>query len=280
MKNLRSAAFILTFFAMLLSSSLFAQSDGLDVVTGKKYKVVLFDETEIIGRVMASDSNSIKIQSESKEIVLLRRSNILYITTDLTPSKYLFSLSLLSGINTTADERGYNRRQKPGFNIDLSGMFYLSSTKAVKIDIGYTHFKADYEDYYPLYYPDYPSTYTGGNVSQFYIKPNVVIGTFDPASRFTAYGSFGLGIAHTIQHEMTYRTYNGYDSAYSVYRSPTNSNTNALISIGGGLGYRITNNLGIHAEIEYNLITTGEYFFIFGGKNNFPIRAGISYTIF
>ena len=92
--------------------------------------------------------------------------------------------------------------------------------------------------------------------------------------------NFGLGINFTHQNLRTEKYYNSYDSSYHTNILSERNYTNAVISLGGGIGYRFTNNLGVHAEIEYNLVTAGEYFFFFGGQSYFPMRAGITYFIF
>jgi hypothetical protein len=270
------AAFILLFN---LTQSSFSQ-ESLNVEKGKKYKFVLFDETEIIGRVIEADSSIIKVQQETKT-VFIRADNVLYISTDLTPTKYKSSFSLLGGVSLSADDRSYSYySQNQGINFNLMGMFYISETKAVKIDMGYSYFKPGTSAIQLLYYPYYPVEYSGGEVSHFTFKPNIVLGTMNPANRFMAYGSLGLGINFTHQNERTERQYSDYDSTYHTYITPKRNYTNAVISLGGGMGYRFTKNLGIHAEIEYNLVTAGEYFFIFGGRSYFPMRAGITYYLF
>ncbi len=62
----------------------------------------------------------------------------------------------------------------------------------------------------------------------------------------------------------------------SNYYEPT-SIVNAVLSVGGSAGYRITQHFGIRAEMEYNFITNG--IFLGGNHNYFPLRAGLFYIL-
>jgi hypothetical protein len=164
-------------------------------------------------------------------------------------------------------------------------MFFLSDSKAIKFDAGYTFVKAKYDNYGPYYYsdPHYEYTYEGGDASLFSFKGNILFGEFSPITRLTYYGSLGIGIHFLSLQEVTehYWTQNYPDTTWVPRTSniPSNTEINAIISIGASIGYRINKNLGLKAEIEYDLVTSSYAFIFFGGRNYFPIRAGIYYIL-
>lgn len=118
------AAFLLVQSAVLYSQN---QTDFTKIVPGKMYKLVLFDDTEILGTVITVDSANVSVRTHDNMTVIIPKSNILYFTSDLTPSKYRFSLSLLGGVSLLSEESEYNyygRGSKVGPNINLAGMFF------------------------------------------------------------------------------------------------------------------------------------------------------------
>jgi opacity protein-like surface antigen len=272
------------FFAAVVTQSLYSQESDINLEAGKKYKIILFDDTEIIGRVISIDKNSVKIQTSSGETIHVLKENILYASTDLTPKHYKFSFSLLGGTSLLADNYYHyyytsDKKSLSGIHADITGLFYLSDSKAIKLDMSYSHFKG--QDYTSESYGGYPpSYYSSGSVTYFSFKPNIVLGYFKPKERFIGYGSLGIGIHYTKEGEWTEQWYNTYDSTYRIYTTPERSYVNAVFSLGGGVGYRITDNLGIHGEIEYNLITSDASFLFFGGRGYFPLRIGVTYMLF
>lgn len=269
----------------VFSVLLYSQDYELNIEIGKKYRFVFFDDSEIIGTVVSVEKSNLKIKTESGEIINVLKENILYTSNDLTPQKYKFSISLLGGASLLADDYyrysyySSTRDNSVGYHGDITGMFYLSDSKAIKIDFGFSRFKRN--EAYPLYYNEYPSFYSGGEITYFSFKPNIVLGAFRPKDKFFIYGSLGVGINYTNEAERTERFYSSYDSVYKTYVTPSRSYVNALIGIGGGLGFRIGKNLGVHAEAEYNMITyDGAFLFFFGGRGYFPLRIGLTYMLY
>jgi hypothetical protein len=279
---------LISSFLLIQSSFLYSQNqtDVTKIVPGKKYKIVLFDDSEIIGKVIASDSLNISIETDAKVMIIVPKSNILYYSSSITPNKYNYTLSLLGGISVFSGDNYYSyngsTKTSAGPNFNLSGIYYISDSKAVKIDAGFTYLKPKYDN---TYYADpmYPSSYSydGGDVTMFSLKGNILVGRFVPDERIIMYASLGFGIHYTKTKEMTTthfeRNYPDTTLRSYTYSYPSHSEVNALISIGASLGYRLSKRFGVQAEIEYNLVTGSNNFIIFGGNNYFPIRAGIFY---
>lgn len=281
----------LVFFFILLSSisltQLFSQNSSVydSLFIGKSYKFVMYDETEIIGKITMVNDKQVKLITASGAEYVLNRDNILYYSSGITQIKNKFSLSLLGGVSmfTSQNHYYYSGKHQTGLNINLAGIFYLSETKAVKLDLGYTFLKAGNNDGYaePLIYPYYPTVYEGGDVSFYSLKGSGLLGSFNPKNDVSFYGSLGFGFNLTNQNEITERYYNYNDSTYKTRIIHSKNDITAILSLGGGIIFKITERVGIHAEIEYHLITNDEdYFFFYGSNSYFPIRAGIKYSIF
>ena len=279
--------FLITLFLMLQSSFIYSQNqtDITKIIPGKKYKIVLFDDSEIIGKVISADSVNISIQTESKVMLIIPKSNILYYSTSTAPNKYNYSLALMGGISVFSSNNYYNdydySKTTTGPNVNLSFYYYISDTKAIKIDAGYSYLKPFYENSDYVEPMGSTTTYSGGSVSMFSFKGNILIGSFAPVQRLIVYASLGFGINFTNVKELTETYWSQLypDSAYKqfTYSEPARSEVHALLSLGACLGYRFSKNFGVQAEMEYNLVTGNNSFLIFGDNSYFPIRAGLFY---
>ena len=285
--NANKFAIILISLSIFFVTKIYSQEvlfpDSL--ISGKTYKFVLYNDTEIIGKVLYADSVKIKVQTGNNDIYVIVRDNLLYYSTTAASSKYLFSISLMGGASLyTGNDHYYNHGNgmQTGINIDLAGIYYLSDTKGIKFDLGYSFLKANYEENaIPAIYPYYPYIYEGGDVSNYLFKGNFLLGSFKPASRFIGYGSLGLGFHLSSQNEISEQYYSYEDSVYRTRVYPAESEINAVISFGGGIGYRFSKHLGVHAEIEYNFVTSHDsYFFYYNGRSYFPMRIGVIYTFY
>ena len=277
---------VIAVFLMIQSCIVYSQNqnDVNKIIPGKKYKIVLFDDSEIMGKVISVDSVNVVVQNEYKTTVIIPKNNILYYSTNLTPSIYNLSVSLLGGPCFFAGNNtftGYQNKIKPGINFNLAGIFYISDTKAIKIDAGYTYLKPDYEDYYYASDAGHPSTYEGGDISQFLAKGNILIGSFNPSQRLMVYASLGFGIHYMSQKSSTYtywyRNYEDTTWNKSTESRQSQSYVNALLSVGAALGYRVTSRFGIMGEIEYNLISN-EGIIFWSSSSYFPVRLGVYYN--
>lgn len=286
MKTLINLCFV-SAVLFIHSSFLYSQNqtDLSKIIPGKKYKIVLIDDSEVLGTVMATDTVNVTIKTENNNTMIIPKNNILYYSTDFTLSKYKFSLSLLGGVSVFSGDHSYNYNSSGsniGLNIDLMGIYFLSDSKAVKIDAGFTFLKPKYDNnYYNPYGSAYQTTFSGGDVFLYSLKANLLIGTFKPVNRTILYASFGIGIHLTKQKEIIEhsRTQHYPDTTWNeiIYTTPDRNDFNALLSIGAGFGYRFTEHFGLKAEIEYNMVTSSYEFLFFSGRSYFPMRAGIFY---
>ncbi len=280
MKNIIIKAAVVLIFA-IGGLSLRAQTGIINIENGKSYKFVLFNDTEIIGKVIYADSSIVTVQSKQGTFNV-SKDNILYVSTDLTPNKYKYSVSVMGGVSFLNNGYSYYRRESDaGPHVNLNIMHYMSDSKGIKLDVSFSMANPKFTDsyVYSVNSAPEPNKYEGGKTTYFSIKPSIVLGTFKPAEKVMAYGSLGFGISllkrEAITHTYFYPTYP--DTGYIKYVdvSPSYSKMSAVISIGAGLGYRFTKNLSILSEAEINILTVSDNF-----TTSIPIRIGLSYMLY
>ncbi len=271
-----------TFASLFILSFLFTNHSAaqeystLDSLrTGRTYKIILFDDTEIIGRIVKTDSIYVVVSNESGT-KRIKKDDIFNVSADLTPSQYRFTFSAGGGVSLLSRgffEDGY-RKAAPMLSFQLNANFVTSKSKGFRIDIGYSRFNRELNDPYMV-------DFQGGAIGMYSFKTDFVIGDLNPSSVINAYGLLGLGI-HIIKEESYTYKYRFYDTAaYYTYTTPEKSSTNVVFSVGGGLGFRFSKQLGVYAEIQYNMVSYGGWFFFYGfGAGYFPIRGGITYYLY
>jgi hypothetical protein len=294
MKTLKNPFLAFIFLVILVSSPVFSQNqtDLTNITVGKSYKIVLFDDTEILGKILAADSIAISVLTENGSKVIIPRNNILYYTNDLNPSKYSFQIAFTGGVSLIMGDNtyysgSYSNNSKSGMNLNLSGTYYLSDIKAFRLDVGYTYLKANYNNNYSYYGyggpdPLHPSTIEGGGMGLYAIKGNLLFGRFVPEERVQINWSVGFGV-HISDVKAITSTYYGRNypdtSTWTKYTNydPAKTTVNALLSVGASLGYSFTKHFGVKADAEFNFVTASPYIF-YAGNSYFPLRAGLFYS--
>lgn len=295
MNSIKSSSFIfnikivLFFAAAVSAANIFPQSslNPDSLITGVSYKFVLYNDTEVIGKVISADSLYILVSAEQGSY-RLKKEDVFFISRELVSSKYQVILSLGGGIgiiNAFEDHQYGGYDYKPKFSLQASGLIPLGENKGVRIDFGYTRWKKD-----EIIEPSYSGNgyFKTGAISKdyYYFKGDFVFGSISPVNKFWIYGiaGFGLHVMKEGAYEYEHNYYDTWGSTYHYYHNsyPGNSVTSAVISIGGAFGYRINKKLGVYADIQLNTLTYPGFYFFFGGGgiNYIPIRAGITYTVF
>lgn len=285
LKNILSSIFLSTFFSIMffsasLSDPLLSQEDlSMDsLITGQKYRVTLYSEKEVIGRVVKQDSVFVYMTTD-EGTVRVRHEDIFSVSRSTVPRliKGLFSLG--GGVYLQSGEYGgYNEGIKPGYTMSLTGAYPFSDNKAIRVDISYSRMQREPYAYALSYYP-YSPVFAKQNVDIYNAYVDLVFGDFNTNSDFSIYGIAGLGIQHKVEGEYEYTDYNYYDSTYINRTYPAYSSTLFSMSIGGGLRFKINKRLGAFVEAQYNM-STFEGFLWFFGRGYFPLRAGITYSVY
>jgi hypothetical protein len=279
--NLSSKLLAALFFLIFVFvSQTFSQEEVVmdSVITGVKYRITLYNDKEVIGKVMKQDSVYIYLVNETGT-VRVRNEDIFSVSRSTIPSllKALFTLG--GGIMLgSGNHHGYSNENKPGYSLQLTGLYPFSENKAIRLDLSFGQFKRNWDDYY-LYYEEHPSTHTGQTVNIYQAYADFVFGDFSTRSKFSVYGLAGVGILNISEGSYDYTYYDSYDSAYVTSTYPGYNHTSFSMAIGGGMRIKLSSRLGIFAEAQYNVSTYEGYFFFFGG-GYFPLRAGLTYTFY
>ena len=175
-----------------------------------------------------------------------------------TLKKYNFSFSVMGGESIFAvkfilTDNSYSNTQP---NLNVSGTYYLSDSKALKVDAGYTFTKP----YSGLLEGDGNSRIEGSNM--FSSKVSFLIGRFKPDEHFMYNFSIGLGVHVWKPGSLTDIDFN--------YKIEYQTEVNVLASVGGSVEYRFTKRFGICAEAEFDMITGNRHSY-------FPLRGGVFY---
>lgn len=280
-KNLASlilcgTIYLLSFVASSLSQ--YQVEPGLDsLVNGKKFRVTLYNDKEIIGRVIRQDS-LYAFMVTSSGTVRVKKDDIFSISKNADPKLMKAMFTLGGGILLESQVGdGYKDDQRPGYSLQFTGLIPMSETKAIRFDLGFGQIRRNIMNY--AYYSEYNSTFTEQTTSIYTLNAEVVFGDFNTASDFNIYGLAGLGAIYMNESDYSYTYYSPYDSTLRTEKYPGYNKTHFNISIGGGLKFRVKDRIGAYLEAQYS-INTYSGFFLFFGSGYFPIRAGLTYSLY
>lgn len=272
-------AVLLSTAAFGFIQNIYSQEEILmdSIITGNRYRITMYNDNEVIGKVVKQDSVYIYMVSETGTS-RIRFEDIFSVSKSTVPRllKALFTLG--GGVLLESGYDNYGDNNKAGYSIQLTGLFPFSENKAMRLDLSFGQFKRD-RMMYSYYYDPNPSTYTYQDINLYSAYVDFIFGDFNTRSDFSVYGLAGLGITHVSEGNYDYRDYNYNDTTYFIRTVEGNNYTNFSMTIGGGLRIKISNRIGVFTEAQYNLTTYGGYFFFFG-RGYFPIRAGITYSIY
>jgi len=280
--NLSSILLAALFIISTISTSVsFSQEEVVldSVITGSKYRITMYNDKEIIGRVAKQDSVYVYMVTD-EGTVRVSFEDIFSVSRSTVPRlmKAMFTLGggvLLQGGDY---DGGYRDIRSPGYSMQLTGLYPFSENKAIRIDMSFGRMQRERSDYYSSYGNEsYDPKKQNINIYNFYAE--FLFGDFNTKSKFSVYGLAGVGIMHVSEDGYTYTSYSNYDSSYYSYSYPERDYTNFSMALGGGLRFKISNRIGAFAEAQYNL-TTYQGFFWFFGSGYFPIRAGVTYMLY
>jgi hypothetical protein len=83
---------IFVFLILVLSLNILYSQDNLNFEKGKKYKFNLIDDTQIRGIFLNMVAGTINVQTNDKDVITIFKDKILFVSADLTPDKYKYSL--------------------------------------------------------------------------------------------------------------------------------------------------------------------------------------------
>jgi len=280
-KNLASLVLCSTIYLLSFVASSFSQyqvEPGLDsLVNGKKFRVTLYNDKEIIGRVIRQDSLYAFMVTGSGT-VRIKKDDIFSISKNTEPKiiKALFSVG--GGMLFESDfQNGYGSNRKPGYSLQLTGAVPLSETRAIRFDLGFGRIMLDRVTY--AVYSGYEYSTIEQSRYIYSLNADVIFADFNTASDFSIYGLAGLGAVHVIESGYSFTYYSQYDSTYRTETYKGYNETYFSMAVGGGLKFRLRSKIGAYIEAQYNMFTYGGFFWFFG-SGYFPVRAGITYSLY
>ena len=283
--NINNLSSILLAALFILSTAFtsvsFSQEEVVmdSIITGGKYRITLYTDKEIIGKVTKQDSVYVYMSTD-EGTVRIRHEDIFSVSKSTVPRLMAAMFTLGGGILLRGGGNyynSYNDENKPGYSFQVTGLYPFSENKAIRIDISYSRFNRTTYDYY--YYYTSPPENSKQNIDFYNAYAQIIFGDFNTRTNFSVYGIAGVGLMHINEGDYKYTYYNYYDSTYTTQARNGYNYTNFSMTIGGGLRFKINNRLGIFTEIQYNMTAYEGFFWFFGG-GNFPIRGGLTYTFF
>jgi opacity protein-like surface antigen len=276
-KNQITACLLFCFLILVSANKSYSQEySKLDSIKiGQTYKVVLFDDTEIIGKAEKQDSLTITLRRGSISLVI-QKENIFTLSKDINPSKYRLIISLQGGITMLSGSflNGFDGKTSLGYSGHVGVTFPISESKAVRIGFGYSRIST--KDNHDYYYQNEMSE--GGDLFYTSLSGDLLLGNLKPSDNFKIYAILGLGIHLTHQSLMTTTYYNTYDSTYHTFSQTFDNHLNIVLGLGGGFGFKLSEHFTAFSELQYQMISTPG--FIFFGNGYFTIRAGLALNLY
>ncbi len=261
-------------------SNIFSQDEAVmdSIITGNKYKITLYNDKEVIGKVIKQDSVYAYIVTETGT-VRVKFEDIFSVSKSTIPKLMSAMVSLGGGLLLQGGYYdGYRNENTPGYSVQATGLFPFSENKAIRLDLSFGQLNRDVVIY--AYYDPYGTTGTQKQYMNVYSAfADIVFGNFTNDSKFSVYGLGGVGVISTSESSYDYTYYSSYDSSYYTQHYGVYKYTYFSLALGGGLRFKISKKIGAFAEIQYNMSTAEGYFFFFG-RGYFPIRAGVTYSFY
>jgi hypothetical protein len=284
--NRKTYLLLIFIFSLVNAVSLYSQSqvDIDSLVQGKTYRIILFDDREIIGQVISLDSLYLKL-SENSNIYKIRKDDIFKVSKSNMRTVHTLIIDAYGGYTVAAGEQNSyyrdNSVQIKGFNSGVEAILPLRDFRGVRLSFDYTGMKIpelSYESHYGYEGYEYNEFNKEDEASIRFIsfRADYLLGDFRTDSRFIYFFSAGAGV--NFYHKAAYNSYYyRNDTLMSAYSYPEKNSTNIIFAIGLFGGYKISSRFGVHGQIEYNIIASED---IFGHYNSghFPFKLGVFYA--
>ncbi|MEO8512855.1 MAG: hypothetical protein ABI543_04805 [Ignavibacteria bacterium] len=282
MNNLSLILLAVLFSAALTGfvSNVYSQDELVmdSIITGNKYKITMYNDKEVIGKVVKQDSVFVYMVTDAGT-VRIKFEDIFSVSKSTVPRLMDAMFTLGGGILLQGGYYdGYNTANTPGFSIQATGLYPFSENKAIRLDLSFGRFSRD-RVIYAYYGPNGTTNSDKQNVDVYSAYADIIFGNFNNDSKFSIYGLGGVGVMNTSERSYDYTYYNPYDSTNYNEHYPGYNFTYFSLALGGGLRFKLSKKIGAFAEVQYDL-STGEGFFLLFGRGYFPIRAGLTYSFY
>ncbi len=270
-KHLTSLLYVFLLLTLLTGTKCYSQKSlNPDSLTaGKTYKIILFDDTEIIGKVAAVDSAHIQIKSDDG-YQKISKDDIFFVSGNIIPKIWNGILSVRGGFTILLNSKYSNKTKSfDAYNIGVEGVFPVKENSGIRFDLQYNHIFRDRVNYGAGYFDN-------DDVSMFSISGDFLLGNFRSNSQFYYYVNMGGGFH--ITYEGT-RTQYYYNSQNILVSSSYNSNPDIslFLNVGGTAGIKLSKRFGAYFHVQLNTFSGDGGFLFFWNEVNLPVGAGVSY---
>lgn len=262
-------------------SNIYSQDEAVmdSIITGNKYKITLFNDKEVIGKVVKQDSAFAYVVTETGT-VRVRFEDIFSVSKSTVPKLMNAMFTLGGGLLLQGGYYdGYRDENSPGYSVQATGLFPFSENKAIRLDLSFGQLSRDRVVYSYYYDPNGTTSTEKQYLNVYSAFADIIFGNFTNDSKFSIYGLGGVGVISTSESSYDYTYYSSYDSTYRTEHYGGYKYTYFSLAMGGGLRFKISKKIGAFAEVQYNVSTAEGYFFFFG-RGYFPIRAGLTYSFY
>jgi hypothetical protein len=270
-KHITSLLYIVLLFTLLPVSKCYSQKslDPDSLTVGKTYKIILFDDTEIIGKVAAVDSTYIQIKSDDG-YRKISKDDIFFVSGNATPKVWNAILSIRSGYTILLSSKYNNKTKSFGAcNISVEGVFPVKENSGIRFDLQYNRIFMDRVNYGAGYFEN-------DDVNMFSISGDFLLGNFRSNSQFYYYINMGGGFHVTDEGTKTQYYYNSQNILVSSSYD-SNPDISLFLNAGGTAGIKISKRFGAFFHVQINTFSSDGGFLFFWGEANLPLSAGISY---
>jgi hypothetical protein len=271
MKSNHSLLYIVLFLALLPASSSYSQKslDPDSLTSGYTYRIKLFDDYEIIGKLTRIDSAKVILKSDDgfREI---KKNDIFFISRTSVPEIWHNIISLKSGLTFLLHSRYENyAKALNGFNIAAEGVFPVKENSGIRFDLQYNRIIME-RKYNQMGYFDY------GDVNMISFSGDFLIGDFRSKSQFYYYINLGVGLNVTRTGKNTYYSQYSPGSA-QIFTTEPSTDIYLFVNAGGTAGLKLSKRLGVFVHTQINTFGSEGGFLILTREMHLPVSLGVSY---
>lgn len=269
-KHLTSLFYIVLLPILLSVSTCYSQKslDPDSLTSGNTYRIKLFDDSEIIGKLTGFDSVKVIIKSDD-EIREIKKNDIFFISKTSIPEVWKTIISLRGGLTFLMHSRYENYANAlNGFNFSAESVFPVKENSGIRFDLQYNRIIME-RKYDVMGYMDY------GDVSIVSFSGDFLLGDFRSKSNFYYYFNIGAGLNLTFTGRNTY--YYQYAGNSNIYTTEPDRDIYLLVNAGGTAGIRLTKRLGVSVHSQFNMFGSEGIFLPFMKEISLPVSLGVSY---
>ncbi|RPI14485.1 MAG: autotransporter outer membrane beta-barrel domain-containing protein [Ignavibacteriae bacterium] len=175
---------------------------------------------------------------------------LLFLSSSLYAQSNRFFLNFGTGLSTPMSEEGFTNLYNMGFNLHGGAGLVFSSSVAGRLSLEHNRFPQSSNN-----------LGQSGTFTITSIKADIMAGEVNNIKTVNPYGVAGIG-AYILSVSVTENNF-----------TRSESETNMGVGLGGGINFKVSPNMGIYTEAQYNIIFNEDG----AAKGFLPIKVGINY---